>query len=122
MPMIQKDAATLAMIKHSLDVIKKFTYPGQAPVVTVDHPLFAIAKKIQWKWSLVYGEDNFVIMFGGLHIGLAALKTIGDLLKGYGWTSALVQAGVATIAIADSLLKAAHTTRTRRTHKVTASA
>ena len=82
------------MIRHSLDVIKKTTdliNPGQAPVVTVDQSLFAIAKNIQWKWPLVYEEEKFVILFGGLHIELAALKTLGDLLQCSGWTSALVQ-------------------------------
>ena len=96
------------------------TNPGQAPVVACDQPLFAIAKNIQWKWPLDYGEDKFVIMFGGLHIELAALKTLGDLLKDSGWTSALVQAGFTTTGTADSFLKAAHITRTRRAHQVTA--
>ena len=56
-------------------------------------------------------------MFGGLHI---ALKTLGDLLNSSGWTSALVQAGVATSGTADSFLKAAHIIRTRRAHQDTA--
>ena len=92
------------LVRHSLDVIKKvtdFTKPGQAPVVTVDQPLFAIAKNIQWKWPLVYGEDKFVIMLGGFHIELAELKTLGDLLGGSWLTSALVQLGVATAGTAD---------------------
>ena len=67
-----------------------------------------------------YGEVKFVILFGGLHIKLAALKTLGDLLQCSGWTSALVQSGVATAGTADSFLRAAHITRTRRTHQVTA--
>ena len=75
LPLFQEDAATTAMVRHPLDVIKKVTelvYPGQAPVVAMDQPLFTIAKNIQWKWLSVYGESKFVIMFGGLHIGLAA--------------------------------------------------
>ena len=52
-----------------------------------------------------------------IHIELAALKTLGDLLKESGWTSALVQAGVTTAGTADSFLKAAHITRTRRAHQ-----
>ena len=111
------------MVKHSLDVIKKLTditNPGQIPVVAVDQPLFAIAKNVQWKWPLVYGEERVVVMFGGLHIELAALKTIGDLLRSSGWTSALVQSGVATAGTADSFLSAAHIARTRRAHQITA--
>ena len=60
-------------------------------------------------------------MFGGLHIEMAALKTLGDLLEGSGWTGALVQARVATPGTADSFLKASHVTRTRCAHQVTAS-
>ena len=102
------------MVRDSLDVIKEVTelvHPGQAPVVAMDQPLlFVIAKNIQWKWPSVYGESKFVIMFGGLHIELAALKTAENLLESSGWTGALVQAGVATSGKADSFLKAAHIT------------
>ena len=123
LPLFQEDAATVAMVRHSMDVIKKLTditNPGQTPVMAVDQPLFAIAKNVQWKGPLDYGEIGFVVMFGGLHIELAALKTLGDLLKNSGWTSALVQAGVATAGTADSFLTAAHITRTRRAHQITA--
>ncbi len=110
LPLFPEDVATVAMIKHSLDILKKITdlaNPGQTPVVAVDQPLFAIAKKIQWKWPLLYGEDKFVILFGGLHIELAALK---------------VQTGVASAGTADSFFSASHITRTRRAHQVTACA
>ena len=70
--------------------------------------------------TLEYVEAKIVIMFGGLHIVLAALKTLGDLLKCSRWTSALVYAGVATAGTADSFLTAAHITCTRRAHQVTA--
>ena len=40
-------------------------------------------------------------MFGGLHIEMAALKTLGDWLKGSGWVQAVVQANVTTPGIAD---------------------
>ena len=66
-----------------------------------------------------HGENHFVVMFGGLHIEMAALKTLGDLLEGSGWTGALVQANVASPGTADSFLKASHVTRTRRAHQVT---
>lgn len=82
----QEDAATVAMVRHSLDVIKKVTEvtnPGQAPVIEVDQPLFAIAKYIQWRWTTVYGETKSVIMFGGLHIELAASSTC----TGRSWNS-----------------------------------
>ena len=60
-------------------------------------------------------------MFGGLHIEMAALKILGDLLENSGWTGALVQAGITTPGTADSFLKASHVTRTRQAHQITAS-
>ncbi|WAR01492.1 hypothetical protein MAR_008050 [Mya arenaria] len=61
-------------------------------------------------------------MFGGLHIELAALKTIGDLLQDSGWSSVLTQANIATPGTADSFLKATNISRTRHAHQVTAAA
>jgi len=64
-----------------------------------------------------------VVMFGGLHIEMAALKRLGDWLQGRsGWVQALVQAEIATAATADSFLRASHVLRTRRAHQVTAAA
>jgi len=98
------------MIRHSMDVIKRAVEhlnPGQVPVLTVDQPLFAIAKIIQWNWPESYGEDKFVILLGGLHIEMATLATLGDLLDGSGWTNVLTQAGIVAPGTADSFLKGA---------------
>ena len=93
------------MIRHSMDVVKtavKVLNPGQVPIITCDQPLYTLAKQIQWSWPTTHEEDHFIVMFGGLHIEMAALKTLGDLLKCSGWTGALVQAGIATPGTADS--------------------
>ena len=70
------------MIKHNVDVVKSafehLNNREQIPVLTFDQPLFALAKQIQWKWPEKYGNEKLVVMFGGLHIEMAALKTIGD--------------------------------------------
>ena len=97
-------------------------FPGQVPVLTLDQPLFTIAKQIQWNWPDVYGEEQFVILLGGLHIEMAALTTLGDFLDGSGWTHALTQADLATAGKAESFLKTSHVKRTRHAHQVTASA
>lgn len=68
-----------------------------------------------------HGEDHYIVMFGGLHIEMASLKVLGNLLEDSGWTSALVQAGVATAGTADLFLKASHVTCARRAHQITAS-
>ena len=59
-------------------------------------------------------------MFGGLHIEIAAWKTIGDWLESSGWTSALVQLNITTAGKADLFLHASHVSRTRYAHEVTA--
>ena len=112
------------MFRHSMDVVKKavdILNPEQVPIITVDQPLFTIAKQIQQNWTASHGEDQFIVMCGGLHIEMAAFKTIGHLLDSCGWTGALVQANVATLGIADSFLRVTHVTRTRRAHQITAS-
>ena len=125
LPLFHESAHTVAMIRHSIDVVTSAVNhlnPCQTPVLTFDQPLFTLAKEIQWTWPDEYGEEKVVIMFGGLHIETAALKTVGDWLDGSGWVQALVQAEIATVGTGDSLLKAAHVVRTRRAHQVTAAA
>ena len=124
LPLFHDEAHSVAMIRHSMDIVKMAVdvlNPGQIPVLTCDQPLYTLAKHIQWSWPTSYGEDRFIVMFGGLHIEMASLKVLGNLLEGSGWTGALVQAGVATSGTADSFLKVSHVTRTRRAHQVTAS-
>ena len=91
---------------------------NQTPILAMDQPLFAIAKKLQWALPSTYGEEKFVIMFGGLHIEMAAFKMLGDILAGSGWTTALFEAGVASLGTADFFLKASHITKTRHAHQV----
>ena len=125
LPLFQESAHTVAMIRHSIDVVRNAVQhlnPGQTPVLTCDQPLFTLAKQLQWKWPDTYGEDKLVVMFGGMHIEMTALKTLGDWLQGSGWTQALVQAEITTAGTADSFLRAAHVTRTRRAHQFTAAA
>ena len=81
--------------------------------MAVDQPLFAFAKMVQWKWPDTHGEDKYVVMFGGLYLEMALWSTLGDLLEGSGWTSALVEAEIASSGVAESFLKTSHLTRTR---------
>ena len=124
LPLFRDQANSVAMIRHSMGVIKTavdILNPGQVPVITADQPLYTLAKQIQWNWPQTHGEDYFVILFAGFHIEKASFNTLGDLLDCSGWTEALVQAGVATPGTADPFIKAAHVTRTRWAHQVTAS-
>ena len=125
LPHFPDDSKSMAAIRHAMDVAKQAVHhlnPGQVPVLTLDQPLHAIAKQIQWNWSSRYGEDKFAILLGGLHLEMASLATIGDLLDGSGWTHALALANIATPGTAESFLKTTHVTRTRHAHQVTASA
>ena len=60
-----------------------------------------------------------VVVLGDLHTEIALWNTVGDLLDGSGWTTALAEAGVASAGTADSFLKVTHLTRTRHAHQVT---
>ena len=124
LPLLQEQAHSVAIIKHIMDKIKEvtsFLNPGQTPVMACDQPLFVLVKQIQWEWSNIYGEDKFVVMFGGLHIEMAAFKLIGDLLKGSGWVTALSEADIASIGTSKSFLTASNLAKTRQAHPITAS-
>ena len=84
------------MIKHAMTIIKETTEhlnPGQIPVVVMDQPLFSLAKQIQWTWPHL-SEEHFAVISVALHIEMSILNMPG--LDGSGWSSALVEAGVAT--------------------------
>ena len=112
------------MIKHGIDVMKQATIyltlnPGQIPVITFDQLLLALAKLIQWQFPATHGERQYVATLGGLHTEMALWNVLGDLLEGSGWTSALSEAEVTSAGTAQSMLNAAHLTRTRHAHQVT---
>ena len=94
--------------------------PNQITVIALDAPLYALANYVQWQWSRTHGEDKYIVMFGGLHIEMALLNTVGDYLEGCGWTSVLTQAGITSTGTADSFIWVTHLTRTRHAHQVTA--
>ncbi len=109
------------MVKHGMNLIQRATEHvnhGQVPVITVDQPLYAIAKKIQWTWPIMYGESKFVVMLGGLHIEMSFLRLIGDWLAGSGWVEAITAAYVTTEGRVDGLLKGSRVTRGQWEHQV----
>ena len=125
LPLFRESAHTLAMVKHGMDIIKTATNhlnPGQIPVVTVDQPLYAIAKNIQWTSTNMYGEDKYVLLMGGLHIEMALLSVLGDWLEGSGWKVMLSNADVTTEGRADSLQRGSDTARAQWAHQVSAAA
>ena len=125
LPLFSEEAKSVAMLRHSMNVIKKlidFLNPGQIPVITVDQPLYSVVKQIQWNWPDTYGGDQFVIIPGGLHIKMATLSTLGNWLEDSGWCNALSQAAIASPGVANGFLTGSNVKRTRHAHEVTASA
>jgi len=50
LPLFLESAHTVAMIKHSMDVVRnavEHLNPGQIPVLTFDQPLFALETRVQ---------------------------------------------------------------------------
>ena len=149
LPLFYEKAATVAMMKHGMSVIKKateFLNPGRIPVTVCDQPLFAIAKVVQWNWPAIHRENVDVVMLGGLHIEMVLLTMCGDLLALSGWTTALTEEGIVSSGTSESFLnpftprdspltclagfgrfgrqrvKVAHLTKTRCAHQVIAAA
>ena len=92
LPLFRHNANSAAMIKHAMLVVRDAVHlisPDQIPVVTFDQPLYALAKQIQWHCPENFGEDKFVVLLGGLHIEMAALRLLGHWLVGSGWVQML---------------------------------
>ena len=53
---------------------------------------------------------------------MAALSVLGNWLEDSGWTSAFVQANIASPGIVNSFVKGSNVKRTRGAHQVTAAA
>ena len=49
--------------------------------MTVDQPLYALAKTIQWSKPNCLGEDKFLVMLGDLHIEMTLMKCVGMSVK-----------------------------------------
>ena len=92
--------------------------PGQTGVLGADHPLYAIAKQLQWTFPESLGEDKLVVMLGALHIEDKVHQMTGKLLGDSGWTTVLSQAQVLTSGRAQSALNEHHIKRTRYAHQV----
>ena len=81
-----------------------FLSPGQVPVIAADQPIYALAINIYWHWIEHYGEDKCSMSYLsgglGLHIELATLRSIGNILQNSGWTGTLGGAGLVFMAAA----------------------
>ena len=123
LPLFTESSNSPAMIKHAMSItnaVVKHLNPGQIPVITLDQPLYVIAKTVQWAFPRDSRRGQVCAADGGLHIEKAAFTLPGDLLEGSGWVEVLTEAGIFTSGVADSCLTAIHIKRTRYAHEVTA--
>ena len=105
LPLLREQAYYVATVCYVMDKVKEilaYLNPNQIPVITADQPIYAVLKQIQWQWPERYGENKFVIMFGGLHIEMAAMNYSGTLLQSNGWISAIVEADIASSGTVES--------------------
>lgn len=125
LPLFKDNSKSPTMLRHGLDVARKstsFLNPGQTPVMSLDEPLYAGTKQIQWQYPDEYGEDEFVLMLGGLHQEKAAWGMAGSLLKDSGWVELLTESGIYTAGKAEPFLSCSHILRTRHAHQINAAA
>ena len=52
-------------------------------MMTVDQPLYALGKQIQWTKPGEIDNDHFLVMMGDLHIEMTFMKCLGKRLPKY---------------------------------------
>ena len=125
LPLLEESINSHAMVRHTMDIvvlILRQLCPEQAAVITADQPVYAIAKKVQWSYPELYGENKLVMMMGALHIEMATLNMLGDWLEGSGWVEVLIEAQIHSPGRAESVLSGTHVKRSRYVHQVTCAA
>ena len=122
LPIWRDDSKSPATICHGIRTVKKaigFLNPDQTPVCTLDQPLYAISKNLQWYLPKEFGSSQLVLILGSLHVEMAMLSTIGDWLDGSGWLELIAKAGV-TGPGNNYLLNGKKVATTKYVHQVTA--
>jgi hypothetical protein len=80
LPLFEENVNSPAMLNHGIGQIVKTTdhvNPGQTPVITMDQPVYASSKLLQWTYPDTHGENKMVLVLGGLHIEVSFMKLIG---------------------------------------------
>jgi hypothetical protein len=91
LPIFKEPAHSPTTMLHCMNRIvdvTEFLNPGQIPVMVVDQPLYAIAKRLQWKYpDSKIGESRFVVLLGAMHIE----KMLWSCAGVNGWTAVDLQ-------------------------------
>ena len=98
MPLLLENAHAVALLNCVMNLVKEAVEhlnPNLTPVLTMDQPLSAIAKEIQWLWPDSFSNNKYVIMTGGGggRGGVFMLIWSGECLNGSGWPNAITTAG-----------------------------
>ena len=98
-PLLLENVHATALLSRVVNLVKEAVEhlnPNQTPVLTMDQPLSAIAKEIQWLWSDSFSNNKYVIMTRGwVWVGVGSSRWDG-LECGWmvlGWPSAITTAG-----------------------------
>ena len=95
------------MTHHCFEVIHgavQYVNPDQIPVMRMDQPLFAKMKQLKWSMGTMYGENKFMLLFGGIHIQLTH-KCLGHWMEGSGWVEVIRESKLASAGVDESFLK-----------------
>ena len=88
--------------------------------MTVDQPLYDLAKKNQWAFPEFLEEDRFVVLLCGPHTEMAHGRLSVTLVLGSGWSESLKDPGIVnSLAAGMCLLKAVSVMRTKYAHQIT---
>ena len=71
---------TLYQNNWSFSSLRLFIIIRQTTIMTVDQPLFVLAKEIQLAKPKFLGEDKFLVMMDDLYIEMTFIKCIGVTL------------------------------------------
>ena len=98
MPLLLENSHATALLNRVVNLVKEsleHLNTNWTPVLTMDQPLTAIAKEIQWLWPDSFSNNKYVIMIGGRGKGGEGvmLRWPGEWLNGSGWPSAITTAG-----------------------------
>ena len=121
MPLLLENAHATALLRRVMNVVNEsweHLNPNQTPVLTMDQPLSAIAKEIQWLWPDSFTKNKYLIMIGGggggLHVEMA-----GRVVEWF-WVAKCNHN--CWNSVAKSFVKASYLSRTKHAHPVTAEA
>ena len=133
MPLLLENAHATALLSRVVDLVKEAVehlIPNQTTVLTMDQPVSAVAKEIQWLWPDSFSNNKYVIMIGGevcvgvcwgvgvgeggLHVEMA-----GKVVEWF-WVAKCNHN--CWKGVEKSFVKACYVARTRHAHHVTAEA